>query len=78
MVQTEIQNKKANVGAAALTALEQQRKNWYKFEWVGEGSKSSDFGFDGLLKILLVELVMVRCGFRQIFQNRFFNEDNKQ
>lgn len=71
-------SKKANVGAAALTALEAAaEQQGITLHELGD-RLVPDFGFDGLFKIFTAEGDEYRAFIDSKFKLTFFNEDNKK
>jgi hypothetical protein len=71
-------SKKANVGAAALVALETAAEELgITIHELGDGVVP-DFGFDGLFKTFTVEGDEYRAFIDSNFKTAFFNEDNKK
>lgn len=71
-------NKKANVGAAALAALEQAAEELNISTHELGDRIVPDFGFEGLYKTFTVQNEQYRAFIDNKFKLAFFNEDNKQ
>ncbi|HLP37065.1 DUF4132 domain-containing protein [Lacibacter sp.] len=71
-------SKKANVGAAALTALEQAAEELNISTHELGDRIVPDFGFDGLYKSFTIGNEEYRAFIDSKFKLAFFNEDNKQ